>query len=181
MRITDEEKKRISDFFDNNQILSECFIQLYEYQCTSVENIEIFFRENLIGFAKQNEKLRVYVAKSNKDGNFYIKIRVATSHRFLPAEMINYQSDIDKNNRYYTVNKSKITLKSKENVKKIVKDKNVKKTGCSTVKFVSKKDGGKRVIIQKISVNDVSTIIGVIEAFKQEGINEISVRINSKS
>lgn len=176
MGVSKHDKENVLNFFDKNQILTECFLELYEYQKISVPDAELEFRDGLLGFKRKGEKLRLYVTK-DKNGAYRIKIKVSTSHLFLPAEMINYQSDIDKNNILF--NREKQTIKVVENkrddsvikVNKPKKDKEVK------IKRAVNSRGMQYFNIYKLPIDNIQPILDCVNEFKRDKIKNIKIKI----
>ena len=175
--ITKEEKKLVNEFFNGNEILAECFFQLYEYQSLTVNDIQLEFREGLIGFKREGERLRLYVIK-DKNGVFRIKIKAATSHIFMPAEMINYQSDLDKNNLFFDKNESLIKTKQKVgNIKNEPKKADNSDKKETVIKRSTKNNGVQEIKIQNLSVDDIQPILDSLKEFKRDGIKNVKVKI----
>jgi len=158
MELSMNELEKIKDFFQND-VLANCFISLFNYQRLTENDIFLEIRGNdLIGFKKANEKLRLYIVKS-ENNKFFIKIRSATRHLFIPEEMINYQSDIDITNKLYNNEPEKTTLNSTQKKDSKLKPKKNSKSKNIIIESKIMRSGKKRVTIKNLDLSQSQIII----------------------
>ena len=175
MKLTDHEMEKIHAFFANG-ILADCFIQLYNYQLITVEDLILEVRgDQLIGFKREGERLRVYVSRA-KDQKFYIKIKSATPHLFLPAELVNYQRDIDLNNKLLAKDPTLFKLSSHANA--VPQKGGEPSVQAPTVDVKLMKSGRKHVTVKNLPIDDASTLLEQLSVLRSEGAKTVTVTVN---
>lgn len=128
MELTKEDISVIRDFCKNEK-LANGFIELYNYEKYFFNDLEFDHREELIGFRRSSEKLRMYLVRSQKtEGLIYIKFKTmdtpAIYVRFNPVYMEQYKQMLLEVNRRFEegiwryTKQAQAKLKAKEEAKK---------------------------------------------------------------
>ena len=86
----------------------------------------------------------------------------------MPAEMINYQSDLDKNNVLFE--KGDLALKPKTKVEEKKKNFSVKKS--------IDKNGAEKYKINNLNVEDIQPVIDCLNELKSNGIKYVKIGIS---
>jgi hypothetical protein len=181
--------KEISSFFDDDDDLSKCFMELFVYQVSLCPDILFENRGTIIGFRCKGEYLRAYVGQA-KDGSFFIKTKTSLeSLPFVSTKVDNYKAILTQNNATFEKNIDKYLLTEEENTNQAkksnvqksrekTKESTISSSGKPTVRLKDYFEGHGFKTIDCRESNGCLWVIGEqkkLEPFVNEAIKKYSV------
>ncbi len=151
MSLTKKQINEIYEFFANDG-LAECFINLFDYQCSLCDGIIFDNRDKIIGFRCDGEHLRAYIGIS-KDDTFFLKLKtVLEPVPFISSNFKEYKRLLIKNNKQFEQDIELYRLMQEESSESKSKNKKCKaqKTKSVGKKVFHKSVEKKNIVLSKL-------------------------------